>query len=54
MLMPLPTDRWNDVTAAHLLNRAGFGGPPAAIQKLVDLGPDAAVSALLDYESVPD
>ena len=39
---------------AHLLNRAGFGGPPTAIRKLADVGPDRAVSALLDYESVPD
>ncbi|MGD0745984.1 MAG: DUF1800 domain-containing protein, partial [Verrucomicrobiota bacterium] len=40
--------------AAHLLNRAGFGGPPAEIQKLADLGPDKAVSSLLDYENIPD
>ncbi|HEU5397254.1 MAG TPA: DUF1800 family protein, partial [Verrucomicrobiae bacterium] len=40
--------------AAHLLNRAGFGGSPAEIQKLADLGHDAAVSALLDYEKIPD
>ena len=38
--------------AAHLLNRAGFGGPPAAIQKLADLGPDKAVSSLVDYERI--
>ena len=54
MLKPLSADRWNDETAAHLLNRAGFGGPPAAIRKLADLGLDRAVSAMLDYESVPD
>jgi len=54
MLKPLSADRWNDETAAHLLNRVGFGGPPAAIQKLADLGPDRAVSTLLEYELVPD
>ncbi|MGA2786995.1 MAG: DUF1800 domain-containing protein [Verrucomicrobiota bacterium] len=54
MLKPLSADRWNDETAAHLLNRAGLGGPPAAIRKLADLGPDRAVSALLDYESISD
>jgi len=54
MLKSLSADRWNDETAAHLLNRAGFGGPPAAIQKLTDLGPDKAVSSLLDYENIPD
>lgn len=54
MLKPLPKERWNFETAAHLLNRGGFGGPPQEIQKLADLGPDAAVSLLLDYEKIPD
>ncbi len=54
MLKSLSADRWNYETAAHLLNRAGFGGPPAEIQKLASLGPDRAVSALLDYENIPD
>lgn len=54
MLKPLSADRWNEVTAAHLLNRAGFGGPPAGIRRLTDLGPGGAVSALLDYEKIPD
>ena len=40
--------------AAHLLNRAGFGGTPKEIQALADLGPEKAVSSLLDYESIPD
>ena len=52
MLNPLPNERWNYKTAAHLLNRAGFGGPPEAIQKLADLGPDKAVSSLIDYEHI--
>jgi uncharacterized protein (DUF1800 family) len=54
MLKSLSADRWNYETAAHLLNRAGFGGPPAEIQKLASLGPDRAVSVLLDYENIPD
>jgi uncharacterized protein (DUF1800 family) len=54
MLKPLSTSRWSFETAAHLLNRAGFGGPPAANQKLADLGPDRAISLLLDYELIPD
>jgi uncharacterized protein (DUF1800 family) len=54
MLKSLSAERWNYETAAHLLNRAGFGGPPDAIQKLADLGLDKAVSSLLDYENVPD
>lgn len=54
MLKPLPEQRWNFAAAAHLLNRAGFGGPPAEIERLVQLGPDKAVAALLDYEKIPD
>ncbi|HXB60143.1 MAG TPA: DUF1800 domain-containing protein [Candidatus Acidoferrales bacterium] len=40
--------------AAHLLNRAGFGGPPAAIQNLADMSQVEALSSLLDYEKIPD
>jgi len=54
MLKPLSSDAWNYETAAHLLNRVGFGGPPAEIGKLTDLGHDAALSSLLDYENIPD
>ncbi len=54
MLKPLSSDRWNSETAAHLLNRAGFGGPPAEIQKLAALDHDKAVSSFLDYEKIPD
>jgi hypothetical protein len=31
MLKPLPEKDWNYTTAAHLLNRAGFGCPPAEV-----------------------
>ncbi len=54
MLKPLPKDGWNPETAAHLLNRAGFGGTPEDIARLAALGHDAAVSSLLDYEKIPD
>ena len=54
MLKPLPADRWNFVAAAHLLNRAGFGGPPGEIERLVELGPDQAVAHLVDFEQIPD
>lgn len=54
MLKPLAADKWSFEMAAHLLNRAGFGGNPAEIQRLADLGPDGAVSYLLDYEKIPD
>ena len=54
MLKPLDKSRWSLGTAAHLLNRAGFGGTPAEIGKLADLGPDKAISSLIDYEYIPD
>ena len=54
MLKPLSKDDWNYETAAHLLNRAGFGGPPDEIARLTDLGHDAALASLLDYEKIPD
>lgn len=54
MLQPLSTSRWNFAAAAHLLNRAGFGGTPADIENLAGLGPDKAVAFLLDYEKIPD
>jgi uncharacterized protein (DUF1800 family) len=54
MLKPLNAAKWNFTTAAHLLNRAGFGGPPAEIEKLVELGPQQAVSWLVDYAKIAD
>src|SRR6266545_1718669 len=54
MLQPLPPEKWNFTTAAHLLNRAGFGGTPGEIERLVEMGPEKAVSQLVDYEQVPD
>jgi uncharacterized protein (DUF1800 family) len=37
-----------------LLSRAGFGGTPAEVEKLVKLGPAAAVAQFVDYEDIPD
>jgi uncharacterized protein (DUF1800 family) len=54
MLKPLSEQKWDYAMAAHLLNRAGFGGTPSEIEKLADLGHDEAVSSLLDYEKIPD
>jgi uncharacterized protein (DUF1800 family) len=54
MLRSLPNERWNFATAAHLLNRAGFGGPPAEIERLVALGPAGAVAHLVDGEGLPE
>src|ERR1043166_1305964 len=54
MLDRLPRTKWNYTTAAHLLNRAGFGGTPAEIEALEAMGLEKAVSHLLDYEHILD
>jgi uncharacterized protein (DUF1800 family) len=54
MLKPLTAANWNATAAAHLLNRAGFGGPPADIEKLAAMTHEEAVASLLDYEKIPD
>jgi uncharacterized protein (DUF1800 family) len=54
MLKPLAAKDWSFTTAAHLLNRAGFGGTPQEIQALAALGPEKAVAHLVDYEKIPD
>jgi uncharacterized protein (DUF1800 family) len=54
MLKPLRDEKWNYQTAAHLFNRAGFGGTPAEIQKLAALNHNQAISNFIDYEKFPD
>ncbi|MCI0535902.1 MAG: DUF1800 domain-containing protein [Verrucomicrobiales bacterium] len=54
MLSPISPSNWNETTASHLLNRAGFGGTPAEVSRLVELGPEQAVSSFVDYERIPD
>ncbi|MEW6303061.1 MAG: DUF1800 domain-containing protein [Verrucomicrobiota bacterium] len=51
-----PTRRhpWDARKAAHLLNRAGFGGPPAEVERLVEMGFEKAVDSLLNFEATPD
>jgi uncharacterized protein (DUF1800 family) len=54
MLEQLPANQWNTATAAHLMNRAGFGGSPEDIENLRKMGLNRAVSWFVDYERVPD
>jgi uncharacterized protein (DUF1800 family) len=54
MVKKLASHQWNFEAAAHLLNRAGFGGAPRQIQQLADLGLEGAVESLVDYEKTPD
>src|SRR5271155_3134441 len=48
MLTPLQARQWDLQKAAHLLNRAGFGGTPDEIKAFCDLGFDRAVQTVLD------
>jgi hypothetical protein len=51
-LRPLPQTSWNYDTAAHLLERAGFGGTPQQIQALAAMGVTGAVRHLVHFQSV--
>jgi uncharacterized protein (DUF1800 family) len=51
VLVPLPTRKWNDKTAAHLLNRAAFGGTPGEIEAARKKGLAAMVRELVDVNS---
>jgi hypothetical protein len=53
-LKPLDAGAWDFAKARHLLFRAGFGGPPAEVEKLRALGFATAVDFLVDYRSQPD
>src|SRR5580693_1636766 len=54
MLNPLPATKWNYACAAHLYNRAGFGGTPSEIETLQRLGPEGAVAWFVDHEKIPE
>ena len=45
---------WNYDRAAHLLERAGFGGTPEEIQALANMTPEEAVRRLVRYQDVQD
>lgn len=47
--VPTDQDPFDSVKAAHLLNRAGFGGTIDEVRKVLELGPSAAVDWLLDF-----
>jgi len=54
MFSPLPEKLWNRTAAAHLLNRAGFGGTPSEIDTLESLGLAKAVESFLKAEDDGD
>ncbi len=51
-LAPIASSDWNYARAAHLLERAGFGGTPDEIARLAAMTPREAVDYLVDYESI--
>ena len=46
-LTPISPDEWSYDRAAHLLERAGFGGTPAEVQRLASMTPTEAVDDLV-------
>jgi hypothetical protein len=53
-LAPIAMSDWSYDFAAHLLERAGFGGTPEEIARLAAMTPEQAVGYLVDYKSVPN
>jgi hypothetical protein len=51
VLTPLPAQKWNEETAAHLLNRAAFGGTPPEIGTARKKGLATMVRELVDVRS---
>lgn len=49
-LTPIAGTDWNYDSAAHLLERAGFGGTPDDIAALASMTPDAAVRSLVYFD----
>ena len=52
-MIPQATDSWTLREAAHLLNRAGFGGSPDTIKAFHALGRKGAVESLLSAQDAP-
>ena len=52
-LTPITPADWNADFAAHLLERAGFGGTPEEIQVLAKLTPAQAVARVVRFEGAP-
>lgn len=52
-LSPIPQSEWNRAYAAHLIERAGFGGTPQDIATLAALTPREAVRRLVYFENAP-
>lgn len=51
-LSPIDASEWNYDRAAHLIERAGFGGTPAEIAALATMTPEDAVRYLVNYDAI--
>jgi uncharacterized protein (DUF1800 family) len=51
-LSPIAAADWSFDRAAHLLERAGFGGTPEDIARLAVMTPQQAVAALVEYHTI--
>ena len=51
-LAPIGPDDWNYERAAHLFERAGFGGTPREIEALAAMTPEEAVLHFVDFQSI--
>jgi len=51
-LAPISSANWNYDAAAHLLERAGFGGTPEQIEVLASMSPAEAVRRMVYFDSV--
>jgi len=51
-LTPITAAEWSRDRAAHLLERAGFGGTPEEVDRLAAMKPEAAVRWLVEYQKV--
>jgi len=51
-LTPIAPSDWNYDFAAHLLERAGFGGTPEEIEALARLTPSEAVRRLVYFQNI--
>ena len=53
-LSPIGASEWTPERARHLLDRAGFGGPPEEAVRLAAMSPEAAVASFVDFEAIDD
>ena len=51
-LSPITSQEWGRDRAAHLLERAGFGGTPEDVERLAGMSPEAAVRQLVHYQDM--